>query len=55
MIYATEQDIRKLKRVDVTHKDGSKMFYTPNDWLVFRGGIIKNLYAKGLCKIRFKK
>ncbi len=56
MIYATEQEIReKVKRVDVKYADGETSFYDVGDWLVFRGGIIKNLYAKGLCTIRFRK
>ena len=55
MIHATEEEILKLKRVDVTYNDGSKMFFTPQNYLTLRGGIIRNLYSRGLCKIRFKK
>ncbi len=55
MIYATDKELReKVKRVDVKHSDGSMAFYDIHDWLIIKNGIIKNLYIKGLCTVRFR-
>jgi len=56
MIYATEQELReKVKRVDVKYADNTTSFYDVDGWLILRGSIIRNLYAKGLCTLRFRK
>ena len=55
MIHATEQEIKKLKRVDVSYEDSDSMSFTPDEWLLYRAGIIRNVYARGKCKIRFRK
>lgn len=54
-IFASEELIlKKVKRVDVTYKDGVVKSFDPYDWVILREGIIKNLYLKGLCEIRFR-
>jgi len=39
--------------IQVTYKDKIKKVIDINYWCIFRGGILTNLYVKGLCKIKF--
>lgn len=55
MIHATEQELLGLKRVEVKYNDGTTRYMTPSEYIIYRGGIIRNLYSRGLCKIRFRK
>ena len=53
MIFATDKELMELESVEVVYNNGSKKIFEPYQYVYFRGGIIRNLYDKGLCKIIF--
>ena len=53
MIYATDEELLKLKAIEVRYQYGLKKIFTPEDYVVLRAGIIRNLYDRGLCNIIF--
>lgn len=43
----------EIMNVKIIYKDGSERTLTPNMWVLNKHRILKNLYRKGLCTIRY--
>ena len=49
----TERQLKGFEAVIVIYKDETAKYFTIQSWLIFRQGIVDNLYKKRLCKIHF--
>lgn len=50
--YKTPAYLERFRRIKVTYLDGKSVKYTIDNWLLHRDNIRKNLFEKGLCKIK---
>jgi len=53
LLATTEEQLRNYEAAIVVYKDQTAKHFTIQSWLIFRKGIIENIYKKRLCKIYF--